>query len=579
MSSEVEQWLTENGFAAHRDSFAKNHISMELLPRLTRADLGELGLSVGEKYIFRRAVERLAKRPNSSPSAPKSGAVLSPPEFAGERRLITVLFCDIVESTRLSSLIDAEELDDVLRVFFTRCAAITERFGGLPTERKGDGAGSSFGWPQAHEDDRERAVHAALVMTQEIPTITVPSCPSWRLNVRVGIATGHVVISRAADGENPQIVGEAPNLAERMKEACPAGSVVIDPATRRLIGVNFELVELGERTLKGFDEPMQICQVLAPRQGLTRFEGTHFGGTTWRLVGRDGDMAMLKSRWDLARNGEGQVMLITGQGGIGKSRAAAELAEWAVEQGCHLQIYQCSHLSQNTALYPLISRIIRDTKIRFSDKPDEKLKKLGRLPHFKLAANRQAMGVFASLLSIPAHEGFELPSMSPEDWRLAIFNTIFDAIALLGKQRPVLHIVEDAHWIDPTSLELLDAIIARSPGWPILILITSREEGLKARWSQAANFTHLQLTRLSPSQSREFCEDIVGDKAIGKLHLEQIVKAAQGVPLFLEELAKHVEEIPAGQPSARIASQYDRDPYTSHPEPSLFVPGRTPGPA
>ena len=140
--------------------------------------------------------------------------------------------------------------------------------------------GSSFGWPQAREDDRERAVQAALVMTQEIPTITVPSCPSWRLDVRVGIATGHVVISRATDGENPQIVGEAPNLAERMKEACPAGSVVIDPATRRLIGVNFELVELGERTLKGFDEPMQICQVLAPRQGLTRFEGTHFGGTT-----------------------------------------------------------------------------------------------------------------------------------------------------------------------------------------------------------------------------------------------------------------------------------------------------------
>jgi class 3 adenylate cyclase/tetratricopeptide (TPR) repeat protein len=564
MSSEVEQWLTENGFAAHRQAFASNHISMELIPRLTREDLAELGLTIGEKHAFLRAAERLTNPTNTSPSAQRVEGAGNPPDFAGERRLVSVLFCDIVESTRLTSLIDAEELGDVLGAFFASCKTITEHFGGLCGDRMGDGIASLFGWRDAHEDDPARAVHAALMMTQEIPKIPVPSSPDWRLDVRVGIATGHVVISRVAGRESPQIIGETPNLAERMKQACPPASVVIDAATRRLVGANFELVELGDRLLKGFDEPVQICQVLAPRAGLTRFEGAHFGGAGRRLVGREGDMAMLKARWDLARNGEGQVMLLTGQAGIGKSRVATALAEWVTEQGSHLQIYQCSQLYQNTALYPLVSRIIRDSKIRFSDGPGEKIVKLGRLPNFRFAANRELMFVFASLLSIPPHDGFVPPSMSPDDWRFAIFHAIFDEVARLGEHRPVLLVVEDAHWIDPTSLELLDGIIARSPKWPLLVLITSREDGLKGRWNQEANFTHLQLNRLSPSQSRQLCRDILNDEAIEPVR-EQIVSAAQGVPLFLEEFATHFQELPGRLAGKRTVSQFDGDPEVTIP--------------
>jgi predicted ATPase len=394
----------------------------------------------------------------------------------------------------------------------------------------------------------------------------VPTSVDWQLNVRVGIATGHVVISGTAGTEIPQIVGETPNLAERIKEACPVASVVIDPATRRLVGANLELVDLGNHPLKGFDGSVQICQVVAPRAGVTRFEGSHSGAAPRRLVGRDGDMAMLMSRWKLACNGEGRVVLLTGQAGIGKSRVAAAFAEHAAGQGCHVQLYQCSHLYQNTALYPLVSRIMRDAEIKLSDKPDEKLKKLFRLLQAELAANEQTIGLFASLLSIPAHEGFEPPSMSPDDWRLAVFNAILEALSRLGAQKPVLLVVEDVHWIDPTSLELLDAIVARSPSLPILIVITSRGEDLIGRWNQADNFTHLLFNRLSPSQSREFCEDVVGSEAARKLHLEQIVKAAQGVPLFLEELAKHAQEVPAGETTQRGASQDTRVASTTIPD-------------
>jgi class 3 adenylate cyclase len=565
MSIEVQRWLAQNGLASYGQVFADNHVSMEILLRLTDSDLKELGLTIGHKHAFLQGVER-QKKTASSVSRNNADVNQAPPEFAGERKLMTVLFCDIVQSTHLSGLIDPEELDDVLHRFFAQCTATAGSFGGFLAERKGDGAVCWFGWPQAHEDDPLRAVHAALVMTSEIPAIGVPSSPDWKLNVRVGIATGHVVVSGLAGTEIPHIVGETLSLAERLKEACPVASVVIDPATRRRVGDHCELMELENRLLKGFDGPVQICRVVALRAGVTRFEGSRSGGAACRLVGREGDTAMLKSRWKLACNGEGQVVLLTGQAGIGKSRVVASIAEHAASQGCHVQLYQCSHLYRNTALYPLINRIMRDAKINLSDTPDEKLKKLCRLPLAELAANEHAKGLYASLLSIPAHNGFAPPVMRPDDWRFEMFSTVLEAISRQGAQKPLLLIVEDVHWIDPTSLELLDTIVARSLSLPLLVLMTSREVALIGRWNHADNFTDLQLNRLSPSLSREFCEAVVGSAAAQQLQLEQIVRAAQGVPLFLEELskhAKHAQEIPAGEIANGVRGQ---DTFTAIPD-------------
>ena len=383
MSSAVEQWLRKYGLGSHAQAFADNDIGMELIAHLTDVDLKELGFSVGHRIAFRRAAEHLAD---------DAGTELAATEFAGERKLLTVLFCDIVDSTRLSTLVDAEELDDILQAFFTRCDTIVRTFGGVLTAKLGDGALSWFGWPRTHEDDPLRAVHAGLAMIRELPALEVPSSSDWRLNVRVGVATGYVVISSNAEPGSPQAVGETPNRAERLKEACPVGAVVIDPATRNLVGANFELVELGPHRLKGFGESVEICQVLTARAGITRFEGSHAHGSVRRLVGRQGDFAMLRSRWELACQGEGQSVLLTGQAGIGKSRLARALADGAAEENCNLQLYQCSQLHQNTALYPALSRIMRNAEIRLADRPEERLEKAvsaaGRPNIGKRAENR-----------------------------------------------------------------------------------------------------------------------------------------------------------------------------------------------
>jgi class 3 adenylate cyclase len=564
MPSKIEEWLKKHGLQAYGPVFAANSISLELLPHLTDTDLKELGLSVGHRVIFRRAAEGLAGDDAALPELPNSIAA-EPPDFAGERKLISVLFCDIVESTRLSTMMDAEELDDVLHAFFTRCATIAEGFGGMLATKLGDGAVCLFGYPRAHEDDSLRAVHAALAMAREIPLIVVPSSPDWRLNVRVGVATGHVVISISSDEKIPQIVGETPNLAERIKTACPVASVVIDPTTHRLVGANFEMVELGAQLLKGFGASMQVYHVVAPRS-VTRFEGRHSAGAVRRLVGRQGDMAMLTSRWTLVAQGEGQVVLLTGRAGIGKSRLATAVAEFAADKDCNVQLYQCSHLYHNTALHPVISRIMRDSEIKLTDKAEVKLTKLRGMLDSELATSDQAVGLFASLLSIPPHEGFQPPSFSPEDWRVAVFETILQAISRRAAQKPLLLIVEDVHWIDPTSLDLLDSIIARSSTLPIFVLMTSRREELTARWSESDNFTHLQLNRLTPSQSRELCQEVVGSEAARTLHLEPIVKAAQGVPLFLEELAKHAQEAPAAQAAEKAANPESPIPHSTIPD-------------
>jgi class 3 adenylate cyclase/tetratricopeptide (TPR) repeat protein len=564
-SSEIERWLSKHGLEVYSRAFADNDIRMELLPYLTDADLKELGVSVGHKVVFRKATESLPKRADGPPALPNADSEVEPSQFAGERKLISVLFCDIVESTRLSTLLDAEELDNVLQAFFSRCASIVEGFGGFLAAKQGDGAMCWFGWPQAHEDDPLRAVHAGLTMTRELPAIEMTFASDWRMNVRIGIATGHVVITGISGSEIPQIVGETPNRAERMKQACPVASVVIDSATRRLVGANFELVELGARSLKGFSGSAQICQVVGPREGVTRFEGSHSGEVVRRLVGRQGDMAMLESRWELVRHGEGQVVLLTGQAGIGKSRLAAAFAERAAEQACHVELYQCSQLHQNTALHSVISRITRDADIKFTDEPEEKLEKLHRSMHPELAMNEHVVGLFASLLSIPAQEGF-LPPMRPEDWRSAVLEAILQRISHSAEQKPVLLIIEDVHWIDPTSLELIDAIVGRSANMRILVLMTSRGEELIGRWSEANNFTHLQLNRLTPSQSREFCEEVVGSEALKKLPLENIVESAQGLPLFLEELTKHAGENLAEAAVERNTRQVTQAPHTTIPD-------------
>ena len=557
MSSKLEQWLRENGLEPYGQIFSDNHIRMDMLGELSDSDLRELGMTIGHRLVFQRALERL--RTGNSADA-------KPARFSGERKLVTVVFCDIVQSTKLSSLIDAEELDEILMTFFAQCATIVEGFGGILAAKQGDGGACWFGWPRAHEDDALRAVHAALKMVAELPEVTVPSMPHWRLDVRIGVATGHVVISATSGDEIPQIVGETPNLAERMKSACPVASVVIDPLTRRLVGAHFELADLGDQIFKGFAESIRVFKVVAPRAGVTRFEGSHPGHQAHNIVGRQGDLAMMRARWELACRNEGQVVLVTGPAGIGKSRLAAAFFEQPSGDQVRTQIYQCSHIYQNTALHPLIARIMREAEMKVADPPEQKLRKLALFLQQEQIAVEPMIDIFASLLSIPAHDGFVPVVMSSDSWRAALFRAALQAVEQLSAKGPTILVVEDIHWIDPTSLELLDALVAKSTEVPVMLLMTSRELGQAGRWSRASNFTHLQLNRLSPSQSREVCLEFIGREAAIGLDLDQIVRAAQGLPLFLEELAKYAREANVGDLGDRLRNGQTPPAHTPVPD-------------
>ena len=556
MSSKIERWLRENGLGAYGQVFSDNHIHMDMLGELSDSDLRELGMTIGHRLAFQRALKRL----------PTNSADSTPAPFSGERRLMTVVFCDIVQSTQLSSLIDAEELDEILKSFFAQCADIVEGFGGILAAKQGDGVHCWFGWPRAHEDDALRAVHAALKMVAELPGIAVPSAPDWRLDVRIGVASGHVVISAKSGDEIPQIVGETPNLAERLKGACPVASVVIDPLTRRLVGGHFELADLGAHIFKGFAESIRVCQVVAPRTGVTRFEGSHPGRQSHNMVGRQGDLAMVQARWELTCRCEGQAVLVTGPAGIGKSRLAAAFVEQPSGNPGRTQIYQCSQIYQNTTLYPLINRIMRDAEMKVTDPPGQKLRKLVLFLEREQISVEPMIDIFASLLSIPAHDGFVPLLMSPDSWRAALFSAVLQAVEQLSANGPIILVIEDIHWIDPTSLELLDALLDKATDLPVMLLMTSRDEEQAARWAGASNFTHLQLNRLSPSQSREVCLEIIGMEAALGLALDQIVKAAQGLPLFLEELAKYARESTVGDLDDQLRNGETRSAHTPIPD-------------
>ena len=273
MLSRVESWLKEIGLGAYSQAFVDNHITEDLLFSITEADLEKMGFSVGHRLTFFRALQRLQEPATEVGTEPTECSTQA--ELQSERRLLSILFCDVVDSTRLSQLLDAEEVNDVMAEYYRSCDAIAQRLKGSLVATQGDGVLCCFGWPQAHEDDAMRAIHAGLEMIVQIPKHKVPHLPEWKLDVRVGIATGTVIIDGSNRYGKLQISGETPNLADRLKGACPPAAVVIDSLTKKLVGANFELEELGQHSLKGFGEPIQVCKVIAPRYGLTRFEGMH----------------------------------------------------------------------------------------------------------------------------------------------------------------------------------------------------------------------------------------------------------------------------------------------------------------
>jgi class 3 adenylate cyclase/predicted ATPase len=527
---DVTAWLSRLGLEQYEQAFRENHVDAEVLPELTADDLIDLGVtSIGHRRKMLAAIAVL--RDKRSPVNRESSTA--------ERRQLTVMFCDLVGSTALSTRFDPEDMREIIAAYHRAVAELVAAADGFVSRYMGDGVLVYFGFPQAHEDDAERAVRAGLGVVEAVRRLDVKSV---QLQTRVGIATGLVVVGDLigeGSAQEQSVVGETPNLAARLQALAEPETVVISAGTRRLLGDLFELRDLGAVAMKGMPAPVPVWQVLRPSVVASRFEALR-GSSLTRLVGREEEIDVLMRRWARARAGDGQVVLIAGEAGIGKSRIVAALNERLEAEPAVRLRHFCSPYHQDSALFPVVERLGRAAGFTLEDPPAVKLEKLEAL--LALApAPKEDVALLADLLSLPGSERHTLPSLSPQRKKERTLGALIRQLEGLARQQPVVMVFEDAHWLDPTSRELLDLTVERLRSLPVLLIITFRPD-FQPPWGGQPQVTTLTLNRLDRRDRTALVEQIAGGKALPDEVIEQIAQRTDGVPLFVEELTKSVLE-------------------------------------
>ena len=517
------------GLQRYRPAFAANDIDAAALRLLSETDFKELGLSLGHR---RKLMAALAG-PMPTAEAPAQPAAEPPTE----RRQLTVMFCDLVGSTALTAALDPERMEQLLRGYQDVCAGEIARFDGFVEHFFGDGVLAYFGYPHASEDAAERAAWAGLGVIDAVRRLPAP--PGTPLAVRIGIASGLVVtrgrVLRGSVNEHP-VVGQTVQLAARLQACAAPGSVVVAAATHRLIDGLFEFEALGARKLKGLTAPEQVWRIAGQRRSATRFEAA--GPAP--LVGRDQEIGLLLDRWELAQAGEGQVVLLSGEAGIGKSRISKALCEH-VASGFHCAVrFQCSPFHGNSALQPAIAYLEHACAIGPDDPAATRLDKLERWAGAMPDAIRAGLPLLAALLGLPTDGRTPAPATAPEQQKERLLGLLAELLTGNGGE-PILFLIEDIHWIDPTTRELLDLCIDRAPASCCLLLLTFRPD-FQHGWAARAEVTALALNRIGRRQSAELVECVAGGTRLPEEVLEQIVGRTDGVPLFIEELTKAVLE-------------------------------------
>jgi class 3 adenylate cyclase/predicted ATPase len=540
---DVVGWLRGLRLEQYAPAFRDNDVDGEVLPELTADDLISIGVtSVGHRRKLLGAIAALRAEPTrdlAPPAVSAASTPISPPTSDAERRQLTVMFCDLVGSTALSGRLDPEDLREVINAYHRTVAAAVAGFDGFVSRYMGDGVLVYFGYPQAHEDDAERAVRAGLGAIDAIDRLDIKSV---KLRTRVGIATGLVVVGDLigeGSAQEQSVVGETPNLAARLQALAEPDAVVIAASTRRLVGDLFEYRDLGAVAIKGFPQPVPAWQVLRPSSVESRFEALRGSGLT-RLVGRDEEIDLLLRRWVRARAGDGQVVLVSGEPGIGKSRLTATLEE-RLHTEPHFRLrYFCSPYHQDSALYPFIDQLGRAAGFARDDLPASRLEKLDVLLA-PTAPPDEDVAIIADLLSLPSSERHPLPNLSPHRKKERMLAVLIRQLEGLSRRQPVVMVFEDAHWIDPTSRELLDLTVERLRSLPVLLIVTFRPE-FQPPWTGQPQVSMLALNRLDRRDRTALVTQLAGGKVLPDGILDQIAERTDGVPLFIEELTRSVLE-------------------------------------
>jgi class 3 adenylate cyclase len=582
---DIAGWLRGLGLDQYEAAFRENAIDESVLPSLTADDLKDLGIGlVGHRRRLLDAIALLraeaeaesrtteaALRPNlpeiagsgSPPPAPpasnphpslprlrgraREGAAQQIAEGGAERRQLTVMFCDLVGSTALSARLDPEDLREVIAAYHRAITEVVRGLDGFVAKYMGDGVLVYFGYPQAHEDDAERAARSGLRIVDAVARLNVNS---QKLQARVGIATGLVVVGDLigeGSAQEQSVVGETPNLAARLQALAEPGAVVIAAGTRRLVGDLFEYRDLGAVGVKGIAEPVSAWHVLRSSAVPSRFEALR-GSALTPLVGRDEEIELLLRRWARAKAGDGQVVLISGEPGIGKSRLTAALAE-RLQAEPHIRLhYFCSPYYQDSALYPFIDQLGRAAGFARDDSPAARLEKLDALLA-RAVPPSEDVALIADLMSLPASQHHPLPNLSPQRKKERTLEALIRQLEGLAQHQPVLVVFEDAHWIDPTSRELLDLTVERVRALSVLLIITFRPE-FQPPWIGQSQVMMLALNRLGRRERTALVSQIAGGNALPQEMVNKIADRTDGVPLFIEELTKSLLE--SGVPPVAI---------------------------
>ncbi|HET9714617.1 MAG TPA: adenylate/guanylate cyclase domain-containing protein [Pseudolabrys sp.] len=549
MAAEIDEWLARIGLAKYAPVFAENEIDIEVLPDLTEEDLKDLNIPLGSRKKLMKAIAAMIESPPAAADDERKQASAIPirTHAEAERRQLTVMFCDLVGSTSLSTRFDPEDLREIVRAYQDACAKVVSQYNGFIAKYLGDGVLVYFGYPQAHENDAERAVRAGLGIVREIPSIkaTSENFAGLQLSVRVGISTGLVVVGDVIGeeaAEQASAIGETPNVAARLQALAQSNEVVIGPLTRELIGEKFLCEGLGDKQLRGLDEPLAVWRVIAESETDSGVELAAARTANLPLVGRPEELGLLLRSWDSSRKSRGQVVLIQGEPGIGKSRLVEALRAKLTE-GDHLwMVTRCSPYHTNTSLYPIVERLKHAAGWSAEDGDAHKLSKLETALSAQSLPLERAVPLYADLMRLPLPEGSYVPlRLTPQEQREQTLDALVGWLLDEAERRPVLHVWEDLHWADPTTIELLKLCIEQSPTVPMMSVLTYRSD-FAVPWTMRSHMTLITLNRLDRGEVEKLMLQRTAGKAIPSEVIDYVARKTDGIPLYVEELTKAILE-------------------------------------